>query len=127
MEKEPHLGGKALELRKFYNRPLEVQKWMDEKISGVKNDPRITLFTQAELKHLDGHLGRFQARIQGPDRTETDLSVSAIIVATGYATQMREKGDLQSQTSRWFSRDGETPVWKTRVPLFSGMGRKWRW
>jgi heterodisulfide reductase subunit A-like polyferredoxin len=92
IEKEPHPGGKALELHKFYDRPLEVQKWMDEKISGVKNDPHISLFTQAELKHLDGHLGRFQVRIQGPDRTETDLSVSAIIVATGYAAQMERKG-----------------------------------
>jgi heterodisulfide reductase subunit A-like polyferredoxin len=65
---------------------------MDEKIFEVKNDPHITLFTQAELKHLDGHLGRFRARIQGLDRTETDLSVSAIIVATGYAAQMERNG-----------------------------------
>jgi heterodisulfide reductase subunit A-like polyferredoxin len=88
LEKETHLGGKTLDLYKFYNRPIEVRKWMDEKISEVKDNPRITLFTQAELKHLDGHLGRFQANIvQGPDRTETVLPISAIIVATGYATK----------------------------------------
>jgi heterodisulfide reductase subunit A-like polyferredoxin len=92
LEKETHLGGRALELRKFYNRPLEVQKWMGEKISGVKNDPQITVFTQAELKYLDGHLGRFQAKIQGPDRTETDLSVSAIVVATGYTARRETNG-----------------------------------
>jgi len=92
LEKGNHLGGRTLELRKFYNRPLEVQKWMDEKISGVKNDPQITLFTQSELKHLDGHLGRFQAKIQGPDRTETLLSVSAIVVATGYTVRREAKG-----------------------------------
>jgi heterodisulfide reductase subunit A-like polyferredoxin len=65
---------------------------MDEKISGVRNDPQITLFTGAELKHLDGHLGRFQAKIQGPDRTETDLSVSAIVVATGYTARRETNG-----------------------------------
>jgi heterodisulfide reductase subunit A-like polyferredoxin len=92
LEKGTHPGGGTLELRKFYNRPLEVQKWMDEKIFGVKNDPQITLFTQAELKHLDGHLGRFQAKIQGPDRTETDLSISAIVVATGYTAMREAKG-----------------------------------
>jgi heterodisulfide reductase subunit A len=92
LEKGTHLGGRALELHKFYNRPLEVQKWIDEKISGVKNDPQITLFTQSELKRLEGHLGRFQAKIQGPDRMETDLSVSAIVVATGYATTRETKG-----------------------------------
>ncbi len=92
VERGTHLGGKALELRKFYNRPLEVQKWMDEKISEVKKNPQITLFNQTELKRLDGHLGRFQAKIQGPDRTETVLAVSAIAVATGYATQRERKG-----------------------------------
>ncbi len=92
LEKGTHLGGKTLELHKFYNRPIEVQKWMDEKISEVKNNPQISLFTQAELKHLDGHLGRFQAKIQGPDRTETVLSISAIVVATGYATKRESKG-----------------------------------
>jgi heterodisulfide reductase subunit A-like polyferredoxin len=92
VEKGTHLGGKALELHRFYNRPLEVRKWMDEKISVVKNNPQITLLTQTELKRLEGHLGRFQAKIQGPDRTETVLAVSAIVAATGYASQRETKG-----------------------------------
>jgi heterodisulfide reductase subunit A-like polyferredoxin len=92
VEKGTHLGGRALELRKFYNQPLEVQKWMDEKISAVEHDHQITLYTHSELKRLDGHLGRFQARIQGPDRTETVLSVSAIVVATGYTARRETKG-----------------------------------
>jgi len=92
VEKEAHLGGRALELHQFYNRPLEVQKWMGEKISEVKKNPQITLFTQTELKRLEGHLGRFQAKIEGPDRTETPLSISAIVVATGYAIHREKKG-----------------------------------
>jgi len=92
VEKGTDLGGRALELRKFYNQPLEVQKWMDEKISTVKHDHQITLFTRSELKQLDGHLGRFQAKIQGPDRAETDLSVSAIVVATGYSAIRQTEG-----------------------------------
>ncbi len=92
VEKGAHLGGRALELRKFHNQPLEVQKWMDEKISTVKHNHQITLFTHSELKRLDGHLGRFQAKIQGPDRTETVLSVSAIVVATGVTARRETKG-----------------------------------
>ena len=92
VEKGTRLGGRTLELRKFYNHSLEVQKWMDEKISAVENDPQITLFTHSELKHLDGHPGRFQAKIQGPDWTETVLSVSAIVVATGYTARRETKG-----------------------------------
>jgi heterodisulfide reductase subunit A-like polyferredoxin len=92
VEKETRLGGRALELRKFYNRPFEVRKWMDEKISAVEHDHQITLFTRSELKRLDGHLGRFQATIQGPDRTEAVLSVSAIVVATGSSTIRQTEG-----------------------------------
>jgi len=92
VEKGTHLGGKALELRKFYNRPEEVQRWIEEKVSEVNRTPNITLHTQAELKRLDGHLGRFQAKIQSHDRTETVISASAIIVAIGYAAQRETKG-----------------------------------
>jgi heterodisulfide reductase subunit A-like polyferredoxin len=92
VEKEAGLGGRALELHRFHHGSFEVQKWIDEKISAVKHDHRITLFTQSELKRLDGHLGRFQATIQGPDRTETVLSVSALVVATGYSATRETNG-----------------------------------
>ena len=92
VEKEAQLGGRALELHKFYDRPLEVQKWMAENISEVKKNPQITLFPQTELKRLEGHLGRFQAKIEGPDRIETILFVSTVVVATGYAAHRERKG-----------------------------------
>ena len=94
LEKGKSLGGRASELRRFYNRPEEVQKWIEEKVSEIHQAPNITLITQAGLKRLDGHLGRFQAKIQGQDGTETLLSASAIVVATGYATQRETKGIL---------------------------------
>jgi heterodisulfide reductase subunit A len=93
VEKGPRLGGKVLELRKFYDRPSDVREWMDEKVSEVKGNPKINLFYETELRHLDGYLGRFQARIQGP-RMETMLLVSAIVVATGYAARRERKGIL---------------------------------
>src|SRR4030042_221844 len=92
VEKEAQLGGRALELLKFYDRPLEVQKWMAGNISEVKKNPQITLFTQTELKRLEGHLGRFQAKIEGPDRIETILFVSTVVVATGYAAHRERTG-----------------------------------
>lgn len=92
VEKGADLGGKASELRKFYNQPLEAQKWMDEKISAVKHNHQITLLTHSELKRLDGRLGGFQATIQGPDRRETALSASAIVIATGYTARRETKG-----------------------------------
>ena len=90
LEKGDHLGGKALELRTFYNRAEEVQKWIDERVTEIKKNPNIALLTRAELKRVDGHLGQFRAKVRVQDGTETILSPSVIVVATGYATQ-REK------------------------------------
>jgi len=92
LEKGKSLGGRASELRRFYNRPEEVKKWIEQKVSEIHQIPNITLITQAELKRLDGHLGRFQAKIQRQDGTESLLTPSAIVVATGYATQRETKG-----------------------------------
>ncbi len=92
VEKGRSFGGRASELRRFYNRPEEVQKWIEEKVSQIQRIPNIALITQGELKRLDGHLGRFQAKIKGQDGMETILSASAIVVATGYATQRETKG-----------------------------------
>ena len=39
------------------------------------------------MKRVDGHLGQFKVRIQKPDRTDTTLSPSVIVVATGCTTQ----------------------------------------
>ena len=94
LEKGDHLGGRALELRTLYNRPEEVQKWIEEKVAEIKKNPNITLMTRAELKQVDGHLGQFKAKIRGHDGTETILSPSAIVVATGYATQRERTKDL---------------------------------
>ncbi len=92
VEREPDLGGRAFELYRFYDRPLEVHKWVDEKISDVKKNPQITLFAGTELKSVAGHLGRFQAKIQESNETETILPISAIVVATGYMTMRDTTG-----------------------------------
>lgn len=92
LEKSDRLGGKVLELRKFYNRSEKLKRWIDDQVSEIKKNPRITLLTQTELKRLDGHLGRFQAKARRIDGTETVLSPSAIVVATGYETQRERKG-----------------------------------
>jgi heterodisulfide reductase subunit A-like polyferredoxin len=92
LEKGSQLGGRVLELQTFYNRPERVRQWIEEKILEVSRTPNITLLTQAELKHLEGHIGRFQAKIRSRDGREDTLRVSALVVATGYETQRERKG-----------------------------------
>jgi heterodisulfide reductase subunit A-like polyferredoxin len=97
LEKRDHLGGKAIDLRTFYNHPEEVHKWIDEKISGIKNHSKITLLAETELERVEGHLGQFKARVRRNDGTEMNLSPSVIIVATGYATQREQTKGLWGQ------------------------------
>lgn len=92
LEKGSQLGGRVLELQTFYNRPEKVRQWMEEKVSEVSRTSNITLFTQTELKYLEGHLGRFQAKIRSRDGREDAFQVSALVVATGYETQRERKG-----------------------------------
>jgi len=92
VETGDHLGGRALELRTFYNRPVEVQKWIEKKVVEVNGTPNMTVLTRAELKGLEGHVGRFQARVKGNDGTMTAFSPSAIVVATGYSSRREMKG-----------------------------------
>lgn len=82
IEKEDRLGGKG----------LEALKWLEEKIYEVEKNPKITVFTQTKLKRLTGHLGRFEATLECPDRKETTLSASAIVVSTGYIAHRERKG-----------------------------------
>jgi len=92
IEKGEHLGGNVLELYRFYSREEEVQRWIEEKTSEIGQMSNITVLTEAELKDLSGHVGRFQATIQRHDGTELLVSPSSIVVATGYATQSEKKG-----------------------------------
>ena len=123
LERGKNLGGKAVELRKFYNRPEEVQKWMDEKVSEVNKTTHITVIAQAELKRLDGHVGRFQAKIQRHDGTETPLSTSAIVVATGYTTQREAKGIYSHKRVITFS-EMEKLLSETAGPSLLWEGKK---
>ncbi|HUL32149.1 MAG TPA: FAD-dependent oxidoreductase [Thermodesulfobacteriota bacterium] len=123
LEKGPHLGGRTLDLRRFYNHPLEVQKWLDERISTLKEDPQVTLLTRTELKHLEGHVGRFQARIQGPDRMETDISASAIVVATGYSVRRETEGIYGHKRVAILS-DMEKLLTETQGPVLVWDGKK---
>jgi len=123
LERRKNLGGKAVELRKFYNRPEEVQKWMNEKVSEVSKTTNITVIAQAELKRLDGHVGRFQAKIQRHDGTETPLSTSAIVVATGYTTQREAKGIYSHKRVITFS-EMEKLLSETAGPSLLWEGKK---
>ena len=97
VEKGERLGGRAGDLRFFYDRPDDVGKWMGGLISTLEADGNIAVLTGANLLRLDGQFGRFQASIRTGDGGERTLSPSAVVVATGGVTRPLEAAGDQSR------------------------------
>jgi len=90
LETAGRLGGKTMELATFYNRSEELQRWIGRSVSEIETSSNVTVWTRAELKRVDGHIGQFEAMVRDQNGTEITLSSSVIIVAKGYAI-LREK------------------------------------
>jgi heterodisulfide reductase subunit A len=81
VERSSELGGNARTL--YYTedgaRPAE---YVEELIKEVEAHPRITVYTQAEVKDYAGHLGAFKSTVSVGGHTE-QIEYGAVIVATG--------------------------------------------
>ncbi len=123
IEKEKEIGGKALSIRFFYNNLQDAQAWIKERISEAYHNPNINIFTQSELIHLEGKLGRFKAKIRRFDRTEIVLSPSVIIVAAGFEIYRERKGILAHKRVINLS-EMERLISETRGPDIQWDGRE---
>ena len=123
VEKGKCLGGKAEELRWFYNRREEAESWLEEKVIQVSGTSNISILTQSVLKRLDGHLGRFQAKLVDSDGKETILSPSAMVVATGFTSFKETKGIYSHRKVITLSQMEKLP-WKTNKGFIEWDGKK---
>jgi len=102
VEREPVLGGNARHLRRTL-RTRDVQAALEGMIAQVEAEPRITVFTNATVKQIDGFVGSFQTTIeQGPNGhgpTETTIKHGVVILATG-AEERRTSRYLYGQDPR---------------------------
>jgi len=123
VEKGKYLGGKAEELRRFYNRREKAESWLEEKVIQVSGTSNISILTQSVLKRLDGHLGRFQAKLVDSDGKETVLSPSAIVVATGFTSFKETKGIYSHRKVITLSQMEKLP-WETSKGFIEWDGKK---
>ena len=80
VEKKDELGGIAREIQ--YTAHGDPQAFLNEQIGKVKSNPKVTIFTGAELKEFGGHVGNYDATIShGGDLQE--IKFGSIIVAIG--------------------------------------------
>jgi heterodisulfide reductase subunit A2 len=97
VERGETLGGGARDMRFFYDRPADVRGWMGGLISTLEGEENIAVLKGANLRRLDGQLGRFRALIKTSDGGERALSPSAVVVATGGITRPHEAMGGQSR------------------------------
>jgi heterodisulfide reductase subunit A len=81
VEKESELGGN---LRHIYHtiEGNDPQAFLRKTISEVLEDPRIQVFTKAELKNLGGYVGNFKSIISA-NGSEKEFEHGVVIVAVG--------------------------------------------
>jgi heterodisulfide reductase subunit A len=84
VEREKELGGKLRHI--YYTLNFDdVQSYLRELISKVRNHPLIQVFTQAEIEQISGNVGNFHTTLASRNgRTESVvLEHGVVIVATG--------------------------------------------
>ncbi|NIQ39807.1 MAG: 4Fe-4S dicluster domain-containing protein [Proteobacteria bacterium] len=77
------IGGKAVQLTHFYDRPGEVSAWFRDQIKEVKKHKNITVKGSVELKGLDGCLGDYRIKIQDASGKKGIVKGSAVVLAMG--------------------------------------------
>jgi heterodisulfide reductase subunit A-like polyferredoxin len=78
------IGGKAIQLAHFYDRPDDASSWFGKQVERVKEHPRIDVRTSVELRGLEGFLGDYRITIRGPLGKREVVGGSAVLLAWGY-------------------------------------------
>ena len=83
VEREPFLGGKAIELWQNFDNNLPLRCLVDPLITGVQLHPNVKVLTESTVSDLKGFIGNFDVKIQNRKKTIHEKS-GCVIVATGY-------------------------------------------
>ncbi len=100
LERTGELGGQARNLKTIWN-GQEVAPYLESLIKSVREDEKIQLFMEAELKKVDGFVGNFETTIvqQGEEKV---LQHGAVIIASG-ASELKPEMYLHGQDERVFT------------------------
>ncbi len=93
VEKSPSLGGKVVQLHKYFPRMCPPSCGLEIMLSRLESHPLIHIFTSSEIDSLSGSPGKFEALIRTATTEATNLdkeavtskiTVGAVIIATGW-------------------------------------------
>jgi len=100
VEREAKVGGWTRRWGKLFPSDRKGEDLVEELAGKVKAQPRITLFTQAELIEKSGTVGDFTVTLRVRDKSNISLNVGAIIVATGFDPYQPDEGEYGWGQSR---------------------------
>jgi heterodisulfide reductase subunit A len=81
IEKSPFLGGRVAQLEKVFPTGANARELLHTLIDKVTADPRITIFTQAELTGVKGYIGDYQVQITQQSRGVSPKNAAAVMSA----------------------------------------------
>ncbi len=86
------IGGKAIQLAHFYDRPDDVSPWFEKQVERVKEHPGIDVRTSVELKGFEGYLGNYRITIGNPHGKRETVRGSTVLLASGYDVVPKAEG-----------------------------------
>lgn len=94
VEKSATLGGHMNNLFRTYPTLESATELLASKIESIRDNPRIKVLTEAEVKEITGYVGNFRVQVQQREECHV-LQAGTIIVATGFKTfDPRRKPEL---------------------------------
>ncbi|HPB25224.1 MAG TPA: FAD-dependent oxidoreductase [Bacteroidales bacterium] len=88
LEKEKKVGGKLVENGSLFMTGEHGNQLVERLLEEIKNNTKITLFTESEVEKVNGSIGNFNIDVNvgmGCVKTEKmTLAVGSVLVATGY-------------------------------------------
>ena len=93
IEKEAQLGGRLNSLYKIAPELVEADQIVDELTSQILQSTNISIYLEASLASLDGHIGNFLAQIRTKNGAEVAVNVGAIILAVGTKIYTPNEGE----------------------------------
>lgn len=90
VERQSALGGTIKQLSRMFPTLQDAEETINPLIEKAVSNPNVKVFTEAEVKSVEGSIGNFRAKMLKKDG-EHEVQADAIIVATGFRQYDAEK------------------------------------
>ncbi len=84
VEKQSSLGGTVKQLSRLLPTLQDAEETIKPLIENAASHPNVKVFTQAEVKGVEGSIGNFKAKIVRQQGAEEEVQADVVIVATGF-------------------------------------------